>query len=301
MRGGREALPRHDRRGRRRRSTSRTSTSPRRASPRRSRSGSPSPTGRRSCWCCACSSHGWLEEHTMHVLRTRLIERLRKADRHGRFRVYYPHVPGLQRGLLPRRALQADDRRRRVLRVGSANLCNRSIGLDTECDVAIEARGRPQVANVIRALPRPPARRAPRRAGREGARRDRARRHAARRDQGAACTTGALDARARRAAGMARCGGQRRRGGRSGRADRARRAARSTATTTSAATGAGRAGASSPIVALVIVGADRALALDAARARRQRRSACIDWAHGLRQPLVGAAGRDGRLHAGVPA
>src|SRR2546430_13013350 len=37
-------------------------------------------------------SHGWLEEHTMHVLRTRLIERLRKADRHGRFHVYYPHV-----------------------------------------------------------------------------------------------------------------------------------------------------------------------------------------------------------------
>ena len=43
-------------------------------------------------------SHGWLEEHTMHVLRTRLIERLRKADRHGRFHVYYPHVPGLAEG-----------------------------------------------------------------------------------------------------------------------------------------------------------------------------------------------------------
>jgi phosphatidylserine/phosphatidylglycerophosphate/cardiolipin synthase-like enzyme len=40
-------------------------------------------------------SHGWLEEATMHVLRTRLIQRLRQADRHGRFRVYYPDVPGL--------------------------------------------------------------------------------------------------------------------------------------------------------------------------------------------------------------
>src|SRR5262249_26305797 len=40
-------------------------------------------------------SHGWLEEATMHVLRTRLIQRMKKADRHGRFHVYYPHIPGL--------------------------------------------------------------------------------------------------------------------------------------------------------------------------------------------------------------
>src|SRR6185436_12917713 len=43
-------------------------------------------------------SHGWLEEATMHVLRTRLIQRLRQADRHGRFRVYYPDVPALPEG-----------------------------------------------------------------------------------------------------------------------------------------------------------------------------------------------------------
>src|SRR5262249_39801891 len=95
-------------------------------------------------------SHGWLEEHTMHVLRTRLIERLRKADRHGRFHVYYPHVPGLPEGScldVHSKLMIVDER---VLRVGSANLCNRSLGLDTEADVAIEARGRPQVANAIR-------------------------------------------------------------------------------------------------------------------------------------------------------
>ena len=41
-------------------------------------------------------SHGWLEEATMHVLRTRLIRRLRQEGSiAGRFRVYYPHVPGL--------------------------------------------------------------------------------------------------------------------------------------------------------------------------------------------------------------
>ena len=53
---GRDALPRHDRRGAPHASTSRTSTSPRRASPPRWRSASPSPTARRSCWCCACSA-----------------------------------------------------------------------------------------------------------------------------------------------------------------------------------------------------------------------------------------------------
>ena len=95
-------------------------------------------------------SHGWLEEHTMHVLRTRLIERLRKADRHGRFHVYYPHVPELAEGCcldVHSKLMIVDER---VLRIGSSNLCNRSLGLDTEADVAIEARGRPQVANVIR-------------------------------------------------------------------------------------------------------------------------------------------------------
>src|SRR5262249_45345365 len=36
-----------------------------------------------------------------------------------------------------------------LARVGSANMSNRSMGLDTECDVALEARGRPHVARVI--------------------------------------------------------------------------------------------------------------------------------------------------------
>ena len=36
------------------------------------------------------------------------------------------------------------------LRIGSANFSNRSMGLDTECDVAIEARGDERVAKAIR-------------------------------------------------------------------------------------------------------------------------------------------------------
>jgi len=95
-------------------------------------------------------SHGWLEEATMHVLRTRLIQQLQKADRYGRFKVYYPHVPGLAEGScvdVHSKLMIADDR---LLRIGSANLCNRSMSVDSECDLVLEARGQPQVAGVIR-------------------------------------------------------------------------------------------------------------------------------------------------------
>jgi phospholipase D1/2 len=95
-------------------------------------------------------SHGWLEEATMHVLRTGLLNRLKKADRYGRFRVYYPHIPGLADGCcldVHSKMMAVDDRQ---LRIGSANLCNRSMGMDTECDVIIESRGEARVAAAIR-------------------------------------------------------------------------------------------------------------------------------------------------------
>jgi uncharacterized membrane protein YdjX (TVP38/TMEM64 family) len=39
-----------------------------------------------------------------------------------------------------------------VVRIGSANLANRSMGLDTECDLTLEARGREAVRDAIREL-----------------------------------------------------------------------------------------------------------------------------------------------------
>ena len=94
-------------------------------------------------------SHGWLEEATMHVLRTRLITQLRKADRHGRFHVYVPHIPGLADTCcldIHSKLMIVDDR---IMRVGSANLCNRSMNVDSECDVVVEARGDARIAAVI--------------------------------------------------------------------------------------------------------------------------------------------------------
>ncbi len=89
------------------------------------------------------ASSGWLEERTMTVLRARLVERLRKADRAGRLRVYHPVLPA-ERGVeepdehftVHSKVMIVDDR---ILRIGSANLADRSMGLDSECDLAIEA------------------------------------------------------------------------------------------------------------------------------------------------------------------
>jgi len=81
----------------------------------------------------------WLEQHTMDVLRARLLRSLREADRHGRLRVYYPEIPELGEGCLMVHAklMIVDDA---LLRIGSSNLSNRSMGLDTECDLCVATR-----------------------------------------------------------------------------------------------------------------------------------------------------------------
>jgi phosphatidylserine/phosphatidylglycerophosphate/cardiolipin synthase-like enzyme/uncharacterized membrane protein YdjX (TVP38/TMEM64 family) len=97
-------------------------------------------------------SHGWLEEKTMTVLRTKYVRELREADRHGHFHAYCPHIAGLEAGTcldLHSKVMVIDDE---WLRVGSSNLSNRSMGMDTECDVTVEARGSEPVRRAIRAF-----------------------------------------------------------------------------------------------------------------------------------------------------
>ena len=97
-------------------------------------------------------SHGWLEENTMTVLRTKLVRMLREADVHKRFHAFYPHVEGLCEGTcldLHSKVMIVDDE---WARIGSSNLSNRSMGVDTECDVTIEAEGRPEQRAAIRAF-----------------------------------------------------------------------------------------------------------------------------------------------------
>lgn len=84
-------------------------------------------------------SHGMAERLVMGTNRDRLIRQLRRVDHHDRLRVYYPVVPGHQGGecqvLIHSKLIIVDDV---FLRIGSSNLNNRSIGLDTECDLAVE-------------------------------------------------------------------------------------------------------------------------------------------------------------------
>jgi phosphatidylserine/phosphatidylglycerophosphate/cardiolipin synthase-like enzyme len=91
---------------------------------------------------------GWLEEHTIEVLRFQSIRRLREADRFGRLRVCYPVVPDLDGDAVQvhSKILVADDR---FFRVGSSNLTNRSMRLDTECDLTIEATGAAERSAVV--------------------------------------------------------------------------------------------------------------------------------------------------------
>lgn len=86
-------------------------------------------------------SRGLTERLVMGMNRDRLIRRLRRADENDRLRVYYPCTPhddGRRRQILVHSKLVIVDDI--FLRVGSSNLNNRSIGLDTECDLAIEAQ-----------------------------------------------------------------------------------------------------------------------------------------------------------------
>jgi len=93
--------------------------------------------------------HGWLEELTMGVLRKRLVEKLRHADAFGRLGIFYPVAK--RRPETPvhvhAKIIVVDDE---MLQIGSANLNNRSMGLDTECNLAIDRAGDAQGCDAIR-------------------------------------------------------------------------------------------------------------------------------------------------------
>ncbi|MEV0431681.1 phospholipase D-like domain-containing protein [Nocardia sp. NPDC050413] len=78
---------------------------------------------------------GWLEQLAMDGARRRLLHLLWKADTEQRLGVYYPVTADGAPIYVHAKVLVVDDR---LLRVGSSNLNNRSMGFDTECDLAVE-------------------------------------------------------------------------------------------------------------------------------------------------------------------
>jgi phosphatidylserine/phosphatidylglycerophosphate/cardiolipin synthase-like enzyme/uncharacterized membrane protein YdjX (TVP38/TMEM64 family) len=90
----------------------------------------------------------WLEESTMGLFRAKLLAQLRQANRFDRLRVYYPVVGGSEDDIVNvhSKVMLVDDT---FLRVGSSNLTNRSMGVDTECDLAIESGGQNRIERAI--------------------------------------------------------------------------------------------------------------------------------------------------------
>ena len=93
---------------------------------------------------------GWLEVNTMGVLRARIHRDLKAADIHGHYRLLCPKLEWLddEKGCLNvhSKIMVVDDR---FAMVGSANLSDRSMGLDTELNLAIEANGDETIAAAI--------------------------------------------------------------------------------------------------------------------------------------------------------
>lgn len=90
----------------------------------------------------------WLEARSMRNGRIRFTRELAAKDIAARVRVVCPRVT--QGGktvntMVHSKVMAIDDC---FLRVGSANLNNRSMGTDTECDLFIEARNKPERAAV---------------------------------------------------------------------------------------------------------------------------------------------------------
>ena len=93
---------------------------------------------------------GWLEDTVMGRLRARVVERLREVDRHGRLRIWYPRESaGGEPVTVHSKVCVVDDR---FATVGSANLSNRSFGLDSECNLFLDGSHDARVRAAIAAL-----------------------------------------------------------------------------------------------------------------------------------------------------
>lgn len=96
------------------------------------------------------TADGWVESTVMDPARARLVQAIRETDQEGRFHIFTPYS-GETPIYVHAKLLIVDDE---ILRIGSANFNNRSMGLDSECDVFIDC-ARPanrDCGETIRAL-----------------------------------------------------------------------------------------------------------------------------------------------------
>jgi len=97
------------------------------------------------------SADGWLEQKAMDGARAQLLRAIGEHDRQDRFSIYIPYTAAGTPIYVHAKLTIIDDE---IVRVGSANMNNRSLGLDSECDIFIDT-ARPANAasgDTIRAL-----------------------------------------------------------------------------------------------------------------------------------------------------
>lgn len=81
-------------------------------------------------------SESTLEQQSMDSARELLLRLLWDADEFGRVGVYWPAIKGGISVYVHSKVMVIDDR---LLRIGSSNFNNRSLGFDSECDVVLES------------------------------------------------------------------------------------------------------------------------------------------------------------------
>ncbi len=97
------------------------------------------------------TADGWLEQKAMDGARVQLLRAIGEHDKHDRFSIYVPHTKGGEPIYVHAKLMIVDDR---ILRIGSANMNNRSLGLDSECDIFIDCErpGNESACTSIKAL-----------------------------------------------------------------------------------------------------------------------------------------------------
>ena len=97
------------------------------------------------------SAEGWLEQTAMDGARVRLLHAIGESDQQRRLRICIPFTTGKTPIYVHAKLMIVDDE---IIRVGSANMNNRSMGLDTEADMFIDAarpaNDRDEVREAIR-------------------------------------------------------------------------------------------------------------------------------------------------------
>ena len=89
-------------------------------------------------------SPSYFDQLTIDRTRLDFIKTLTASDHHGRLQVYSP-VTTLGRTIIVHAKLTIIDDV--LLRIGSSNINNRSLGFDTECDLSLEASGPGSASN----------------------------------------------------------------------------------------------------------------------------------------------------------